>query len=146
MNEFAKGEGSRVNTSELEVFLLERRALMRHTFAEVASLGHEQNGSYELEPVPLELHVSWHDFSDSRISSLTIARIQYIHRHDPVWYCTKPIHKGPIGIPNVTSKVQTPTYFPRSDLKNVSVTMPVPIACAGLMKKAPTALHAAICA
>jgi hypothetical protein len=78
-----------------------------------------------------------------RFAILTIARIQYIQRY-PTWYATNPKMKGAIGTPRVTINVQIPMYLARSFLKNVSVTTALPIAAAGLIKKATMALHTAI--
>jgi len=52
--------------------------------------------------------------------------------------------KPPKGTPQVTMIVQIPMYFARSFLKNVSVTTADPIAPAGEMKKATSALQAAV--
>jgi hypothetical protein len=52
--------------------------------------------------------------------------------------------KGAIGTPRVTINVHIPIYVARFFLKNVSVTTALPIAAAGLMKKATMALHTAI--
>lgn len=59
---------------------------------------------------------------------------------------TKPNRKGASGTPIVTIKVQTPMYFARSFLKNVSATTALPMAAAGLMKKAVMALQTAMVA
>lgn len=59
---------------------------------------------------------------------------------------TNPKMKGPSGTPAVTMRVQTPIYLALSFLKNISVTTALPIAPAGLMKKAVMALQTAMVA
>lgn len=49
-------------------------------------------------------------------------------------------------VPNVTSSVQTPMNCARWRLKYVSVTTPLPMAIAGLMKNEQKALHVAMAA
>jgi hypothetical protein len=61
-----------------------------------------------------------------------------------MWYATKPKMKGDTGTPRVTINVQTPMYQALSFLKKVSATTALPIAAAGLMKKATIALQTAI--
>jgi hypothetical protein len=72
-----------------------------------------------------------------------MAKIQYIHLY-PTRCATKPKINGPIGTPSVTITVHTPIYLALSRLKNVSATTALPIAMAGQMKKATSALHAAM--
>src|SRR6266513_747069 len=74
---------------------------------------------------------------------LTIARTQQIQRC-PTRKATNPKLKGATCTPTVTKMVQIPMYRAISLQTNVSATTALPIAAAGLMKKATRALHAAI--
>jgi hypothetical protein len=58
----------------------------------------------------------------------------------------KPVMKGAAGTPIVTINVHAPMHLARSFLKKVSATTALPIAAAGLIKKAVMARQRAIVA
>lgn len=73
-----------------------------------------------------------------------MAEIQKIHC-TPMCCVTKPMIKGPPGVPMVIINVHQPIFCARSSLSHNSVTMPLPIAIGGQMNQAPIT-RIAICA